>query len=600
MKFSDYQPIFEPYSQIYTDSIAYALEQTREAQELMEVCFSGLKNLSFPIFDIDIMEEATTKGLQKVMESIEKKPNVAESLQKYYLKCLQDIQTNLIEELYGNTREEVIKEKFSDKRFQHPQWAENPYFKAIKQIYLLNAKFYEQLTDTCEEDSAEVNKLKFYLKQIIGAASPTNFPFTNPQVIEETIKSSGQNVLEGWRKLLADSQENSLIPIKLTDISAFKVGENLATTKGKVIFQNDLFQLIQYEPLKEKNFQRPLLVIPPWINKFYILDLQPQNSFVKWLLEQGISVFLISWVNPTEKQSNKSFGDYLIDGIQKAAEEVCQATGVRTINAVGYCTGGIGLTSLLAYLAKKKNDLIHSATLMASPIDFSQAGELSIFACEKQINKLEQYMKKKGYLDGESMSALFRLLKPDELIWSNFVNNYLLGREPTAFDMLYWNNDSTRLPAKMHSYYLKKMYVENALMTPGKIIINKTPLDLSKIKTPLFSVATMEDHIAPWRSVFAVHKIISSKDQEFVLSNSGHVAGIINHPQKNKYGFWTSHLASSPNPEDWQATAQTHPGSWWPYWVEWLKKYAGDIVPSYAIDPKKAIEDAPGSYVLAK
>jgi polyhydroxyalkanoate synthase len=440
--------------------------------------------------------------------------------------------------------------------------------------------------------------VEFYTRQYIDAISPSNFLLTNPEVLRETVASGGQNLVKGLNNLLEDVARGGggEVRMRMTDESAFKLGVNIATTPGKVVFQNDLIQLIQYYPAKGPVFRRPLLVIPPWINKYYILDLREKNSYIKWAIEQGHTVFVISWVNPDKKLAHKGFDDYLAEGMLAALDAIEKATGEREVNAVGYCLGGTLLACTLGYLAGKKDARIVSATFFASLIDFEEGGELEVFIDEQQVAALEKRMNERGYLEGSEMATTFNMLRANDLIWSFVVNNYLLGRDPFPFDLLYWNSDSTRMPAAMHSYYLRNLYLKNLLAKPGGITLGGVPIDLNRVKTPLYFVSTQEDHIAPWRSTYAGAKLFPGPVR-FVLGGSGHIAGIVNPPAANKYSFWTNPRLPG-DPEQWLKGASQHPGSWWTDWAGWIAQHGGDKVPE-RIPGKgklKAIEDAPGSY----
>ena len=401
--------------------------------------------------------------------------------------------------------------------------------------------------------------------------APSNFVLTNPEVLRATIDSGGENLVNGLKHVLEDLERGKgRLMIKMTDLDAFEVGGNIAVTPGKVVFQNDLMQLIQYVPTTEKVQRRPLLIIPPWINKYYILDLRPDNSFVKWAASQGHTVFVISWVNPDERLAQKTFEDYMLEGPLAALDAMEQATGEREANVIGYCLGGTLLASTLAYMAVKGDDRFKSATYFVTMTDFAEAGELSVFIDEEQLGALEERMNEHGYLEGSDMATTFNMLRANDLIWSFVVNNYLLGKEPFPFDLLYWNSDSTRMPAAMHAYYLRNMYQENKLIEPGALELAGVPIDLRKIKTPAFLLSTKEDHIAPWKSTYAATQIYHGP-VKFVLSASGHIAGVINPPGKAKYGHWEN--AKLPkSPDDWLAAAKYVDGSWWPTWEKWVEQ----------------------------
>ncbi len=489
-----------------------------------------------------------------------------------------------------------------DKRFKDEQWEEHFLFDFIKQSYLITARHIHDTVRNVEGmDENTEKKVNFFTRQFIDALSPSNFALTNPEVFRETVKSHGQNLVKGFNNLLRDIEEgDGNLRIKMTDTTAFELGKNVGTTPGKVVFQNDLIQLLQFNPTTKEHYKRPLLIFPPWINKYYILDLREKNSFIKWATDQGHSVFVISWVNPDERLAQKSFEDYLIEAALVAVDKVCEQTGEKEINTAGYCLGGTLLGSTLAYMAARKDKRIASATFFTSMLDFSIPGELGVFIDEQQVASLEKKMAERGFLEGTEMAGTFNMLRANDLIWSFVVNNYLLGKDPFPFDLLYWNSDSTRMPAAMHSFYLRKMYIENKLIEPGGITLDGTPVDLTKIATPTYVVSTREDHIAPWKSTYAAVNTYKGPVR-FMLSASGHIAGIVNPPKANKYSYWTNDKTPS-NPEEWLTGAEQHAGSWWVDWAKWVAGHAGEKVPARkpGSGKLKAIEDAPGSYVRIK
>ncbi|MCX7898066.1 MAG: class I poly(R)-hydroxyalkanoic acid synthase [Rhodocyclaceae bacterium] len=489
----------------------------------------------------------------------------------------------------------------SDKRFKDEQWEEHFLFDFIKQSYLIAARHIHD-TVCCIEglDPKTQQKVNFYTRQFIDALSPSNFLHTNPEVLRETVKSHGQNLIKGLNNLLRDLEAgDGQLKIAMTDAKAFELGKNIATTPGKVVFQNDLIQLLHYAPSTATQFQRPLLIVPPWINKYYILDLREKNSFIKWCADQGHTVFCISWVNPDERLAQKTFEDYLLEGAIAAIDKVCEQTGEKKLNAVGYCLGGTLLGTTAAYLAAKRDNRLASLTFFTTMLDFSIPGELGVFIDEEQVARLEKKMSERGYLEGSEMATTFNLLRANDLIWSFVVNNYLLGKEPFPFDLLYWNSDSTRMPAAMHSFYLRNMYMKNLLKEPGGITLAGVPIDLRKIKAPAYFISTLEDHIAPWQSTYLGARLLSGATR-FVLGGSGHIAGIVNPPSANKYGYWTNPLQPLPEtPEAWLDGATQQEGSWWSDWQAWIAGLNDKRVP--ARDPAKGVlpvlEDAPGSYV---
>ena len=486
----------------------------------------------------------------------------------------------------------------ADRRFRGPDW-QLPAFDFLRQGYLLTAQWLlDRVVGAADLDPTTRHKLAFYMRQYVDAMSPSNFVATNPEVLRATVESGGQNLLQGFRNLLADLKRgDGCLDVRMTAPGAFEVGVDIAATPGKVVFQNALMQLIQYAPMTEQVYRRPLLVVPPWINKFYVMDLQPKNSLVRWWLEQGYTVFMISWVNPGPKLAGKSFQDYLIEGPLAALDAIEQACGEREVNAVGYCIGGTLLMSTLAYMQAVGDGRIKSATTFASLLDFSEPGDLGVFIDEAQVAAIETKMEDAGYLDSTDMATAFNLLRANDLIWSFYVNNYLLGRDPAPFDLLFWNSDATRMPAAMHSFYLRNMYLHNRLREPGGITLAGVPIDLSTITVPCYLVATAEDHIAPWSSVYAGARLLGGRTR-FVLSGSGHIAGIINPPAALKYQYWTGDGLPD-TPDEWRAAALEHPGSWWPDWKFWLGRKAGGKV--MARQPGagrlQILEDAPGSYV---
>ncbi len=491
-----------------------------------------------------------------------------------------------------------------DRRFKAPVWQESAIFDFIKQSYLLTGRWMENLVrDTEGMDEQTRQKVDFYTKQFINAIAPSNFLWTNPEVLQETLNTGGENLIRGLENLLEDLERgHGQLRISTTDYDAFVLGENIATTPGKVIYQNELIQLIQYEPATKQVFKTPLLIIPPWINKYYILDLRPDNSFIKWMTEQGHTVFIISWANPDQKLAQKRFEDYMEEGVFAALEAIRNITGQPQANVMGYCLGGTLLSVTLAWLAaKKKDDMIASATFMTTLIDFEKAGDMKLFIDDSQIEMLDRQMAEKGFLDAAHMRQTFSLLRANDMIWSFVVNNYLMGREPFPFDLLYWNDDATNMPAAMHSFYLRKCYRDNLLPRPGGVTMNNVKIDMGKVKTPAYFLSAREDHIAPWKATYDGTKLLGG-DVTFTLAASGHVAGVINPPVKKKYCYWSGAPRRELADEEWFSVAQCHEGSWWPHWQKWIASHAGQKVPARKIGGNgySPIEDAPGSYVRMK
>ena len=499
----------------------------------------------------------------------------------------------------------VAAPKKDDKRFKDEEWEEHFLFDFMKQSYLIAARHIHD-TVCCTEglDEATQQKVNFFTRQYIDALSPSNFAMTNPEVFRETVKSNGQNLIKGLNNLLQDMEAgDGQLRIRMTDTNAFEMGKNVATTPGKVIFQNDLFQLIQYDPKTPEQFKKPLLIVPPWINKYYILDLREKNSLVNWATSQGHTTFIMSWVNPDEKLAEKSFEHYLLEGSVEALNQVCKQTGEDSVNMAGYCLGGTLLMTTLAYLTAKKDKRVNSATFFTTMIDFSDPGELGVFLDEGAVTGLEKRMNERGFLEGSEMAGTFNMLRANDLIWSFVVNNYLMGKDPFPFDLLYWNSDSTRMPAAMHSYYLRNMYLANLLKEPGGLTLGGVKIDISKVKTPCYFISTVEDHIAPWKSTYMGARLPSGPTK-FVLGGSGHIAGIVNPPAANKYGYWINEATDGnlpESPEDFLAGATQHAGSWWTHWHDWVTTLPGGDAKVKArpadAGPLKVIEPAPGSFV---
>ena len=511
------------------------------------------------------------------------------------------LQSSMLRAL-GQPAEPVAAPPASDRRFRHDAWQQHFLFDFVKQSYLLTARHLHGIVGSVEGlDEKTKNKVDFFTRQYIDALSPSNFALTNPEVLRESVESRGKNLLKGLANLLKDIDRGNgqSMRIRMTDPNAFKLGENIANTKGKVVYQNQLMQLLQYDPTTEEVFQRPLLIVPPWINKFYILDLREKNSFIKWAVDQGHTVFVISWVNPDAELAHKNFEDYLLEGPIDALAQIRKATGASEVNALGYCLGGTLLAATLGYLAGKGERPIASATFFTTMLDFAEPGELEVFLGERTIDALEKRMAKRGYLEGHEMAGTFNMLRANDLIWSFVINNYLLGKDPFPFDLLHWNSDSTRLPAAMHSFYLRNCYQRNVLKDPGGIVLAGVPIDLGKVRTPAYFLSAVEDHIAPWKSTYKGARLFAGP-VKFVLGGSGHIAGVINPPAANKYCYWTNPLVG--DAEAWQGQAVQHGGSWWPDWARWVAPFAGEKVPARVpgSGALKVLEDAPGSYVKAR
>ena len=509
--------------------------------------------------------------------------------------------SNTAQRAMGTAALPVAEPEAGDNRFNDPEWSRNPYFDFWKQFYLITMRWLEDLLNKTEGlDERTRQRAEFYLKQLVGALSPSNFPLTNPVVMRETFQSSGQNLVQGMTNLAHDLERSgSLLNISQTDVEAFEVGRNVATAPGKVVFQNDIIQLIQYAPSTESVYARPLLIVPPWINKFYILDLGPQKSFIRFAVSKGFTVFVVSWVNPDERLAHKTFENYMNEGILAATDAVKRETGADQVNVIGYCVGGTLLGTTLAYLAARGEEPFSSATFFAAQVDFTKAGDLMLFIDDAQLKSLEEMMAERGYLDGARMATVFNMLRPKDLIWPYIVNNYMLGKKPFPFDLLFWNQDSTRMTPANHRFYLREFYHENKLAR-GQLTIGNVKLDLGKVKLPIYELCAKEDHIAPAKSVFIGSRLFGGP-VTYVLAGSGHIAGVINPPgEKIKYQYWTNDRKAA-TLEAWFDGAEEHPGSWWPHYAEWLAKHSGDKVPARTPGAQLgAIEDAPGSYVKVK
>ncbi|MFK8032915.1 MAG: PHA/PHB synthase family protein [Hyphomicrobiales bacterium] len=551
----------------------------------------------------DINDEISevVKTLSKVGEYWMSDPERAMSAQTKLWTNYMSLWSSSLQRMQGQESTPTVQPLKGDKRFTDEEWDQNQFFDFLKQFYLITSNWAQELVEDADDlDPHMRQKADFYVKQLSNAASPSNFLLTNPELLKETIQSDGENLVRGMRMLAEDMiAGDGELKMRQSDPKKFKVGENMAVTPGKVIFENDICQLIQYTPVSPKVLKRPLLIVPPWINKFYVLDLNPEKSFIRWAVEHGHTVFVISWVNPDERQAEKSFEHYMKEGILESLTHIENATGEKKVNAIGYCVGGTLLSVTLAYMAAKKDTRIASATLFTTQVDFTHAGELKIFVDEEQISTLEKHMKKRGYLEGSKMSTAFNMLRSNDLVWPYFVNNYMRGKEPFPFDLLYWNSDSTRMPAANHSFYMRNCYLENSL-SKGNMIIGDERLDLSKVKVPIYNLATKEDHIAPALSVFTGSSCFGGPVQ-YVMSGSGHIAGVVNPPHRNKYQYWTGH-APKGNFDDWVAKAEEHPGSWWPHWHAWIEEQNNSQVPARQPGDNGVtiIEDAPGSYVKTK
>jgi len=552
----------------------------------------------------EIAEEITevVKTLGQVAEYWLEDPQRALEVQTRLGKAYLDLWASAAKRLTGEEIVPVAAPEPGDRRFSDPEWSSNQFFDFLKQAYLLSARWANQLViDASGLDPHTRQKAEFYVRQIANAMSPSNFVLTNPELLRETVLSNADNLVRGMRMLAEDIETGGGdLKIRQSDASMFAVGRNLATTPGKVIYQNELMQLIQYAPSTAMVLKRPLLIVPPWINKFYVLDLTPEKSFIKWCVDQGITVFVISWVNPDAHLAKKGFEEYMREGPLAALDAIKQATGEDKVHAAGYCVGGTLLAVTLAYMAAKHDERIASATLFAAQVDFTYAGDLKVFVDEEQVDLLEHKMAEKGYLESKSMATVFNMLRSNDLVWPYVINNYLKGKAPFPFDLLYWNSDATRLPAANHSFYLRNCYLDNKL-SKGRMIIDGAPVNLKAVTIPIYNLATREDHIAPAKSVLLGCKFFGGPVR-FVMSGSGHIAGVVNPPDKKKYQYWTGQRPRNADLDGWLEKAKEYPGSWWPDWLVWLTRQSPTEVAARVPGEGalKAIEDAPGSYVRVR
>ena len=494
-------------------------------------------------------------------------------------------------------------ESTKDRRFSDKKWEEDPVLRGLKESHIALENATEKLLEGLPEGTKESLRVKFYTRQMLSAMSPSNNLLVNPSARDKMIKTEGQSVLDGFRNLVEDLERgDGRLDISTNDPSAFEVGKDLATTPGKVVYENELMQLIHYEPMTETQKKRPLLFVPPWINKFYIFDMRPDNSMVQYMLKQGHSIYLISWVNPTKEHAEMTFENYMKLGPLAALDAIEQDTGEQKFDIQGFCLGGILVTATVAYLTAIGDKRIATATTFATMIDFTDVGEIGVFIDRDRLEVLRTHMKDTGYLENHHLQDMFSMLRENDLVWSYHVMNYLMGKKPPAFDLLYWNADSTRLPAAMLLWFLEKIYIENGLRTPGGLSLDGVPIDISKIEVPFFVLATKEDHIAPWTSIYPTANLLGG-EVNFVLGGSGHIAGVINPPGKReKYGYWTRSDYPADH-EEWLAGAEENKGSWWPEWTRWMEAHTDEEPVAARVPGKgklKVIEEAPGRYVRAK
>ena len=590
-------PTIDPadYARISQEMMKFATESQALFGKLMQTTPAGQAAEVDPLNVADAFAEASRRLWSDPARLMQANMN----LWQQHMQLWQHASERLMN---GGAGTPVAEPEKGDRRFRHEEWRDNPLFDIIKQSYLITTRW---LVDTMAGveglDEEHARKVRFYTQHLADAFSPTNFIWTNPEVVKATLESNGQNLVKGLENFRRDLEKGGgYLDIATTDPHAFELGENIATTPGKVVFQNDLIQLIQYEPSTEQVHKRPLLIVPPWINKYYVLDLTPKNSFIKWVVDRGYTVFVMSWVNPDTTLAEKTFEDYMLEGILEAVKAVKKATGVKNMTAIGYCIGGTLLAATLAHMAAKGDKSIKAATFFAAQVDFSEAGDLKVFVDDKQVENIDRMTEETGYLESQSMYNTFNLLRANDLIWSFYINNYLLGRDPMPFDLLYWNADATRMPRETHLYYLREMYINNSLVKPNALKLGGTPIDLRKIEIPVYLQASREDHIAPYASVYKATEHYQGPVR-FVMAGSGHTAGVINHPDKNKYQYWINEDLPA-DVEHWVKGATEYPGSWWSDWDAWLSGYSGDMVPARHPGDGKldVIEDAPGAYVRSR
>jgi polyhydroxyalkanoate synthase subunit PhaC len=592
------QPMRLPDFEQLSQNLARLVEESgKAAAAYMKPIESGHSSASDTPAEIGDM----VRTIGHVAESWFVNPEKAMEAQGRLTNNFIDLWASTLKKMQGESAEPVATPDARDKRFHDADWSDNPLFDFIKQAYLLTSRWAETMVDEADEvDDVTRRKARFYVKQLSSAFSPSNFLATNPELIRETLSQNGDNLVRGMKMLAEDVEAGAgELRIRQTDLSKYEVGVNLAITPGKVIFRNDIMELIQYAPTTPSVFKRPLLIVPPWINKYYILDLTPEKSFISWAVDQGLTVFCISWVNPDEHHAHKDFGSYMREGIFDALTAIEAVTGEKKVSAIGYCVGGTLLSCALSYMKARGDDRIESATLFTTQVDFSEAGDLKVFIDDKQIGALEESMKQRGYLEGARMANAFNMLRPNDLIWPYVINTYLKGQAPFPFDLLYWNSDSTRMTAANHAYYLRHCYLQNDVME-GRALIDGVKVDLSSITIPIMSIATKEDHIAPASSVFFGSTAFGGT-VDFVLAGSGHIAGIVNPPSRAKYQYWTGNKPQG-ELENWLSGAKEHEGSWWPYWLQWMSLQAPDKVHARepGSGPLPALCDAPGTYVKAR
>lgn len=577
--FDNIQKIGNLYSQILTELIQKNSNFQQNNQKIAELQINYISN-----------------QLNKITNSIVTSPElIADKITTYNNNVMNLINYSIMN--YTGFKQDPLYTS-KDRRFKHESWDSHPYYDFLKQYYIMHNEWSEQFIDDLELDNNTKLFAKFLFHQIMDAFAPTNFISTNPEAFEKTIATNGQNIIDGLTNALTDLKNSAgTLNISTADKTSFEIGKNIATTPGKIIYQNDLMQLICYEP-KSKTHTTPIFILPPWINKYYILDLTKEKSFVNWLVEQNYQVFLVSWINPDQSHNYITFDDYLKLGVVEPLEYLIKNFKYKSFNAIGYCIGGTLLASAASYFQKKNKNYFNNLTFLTTLLDFSDPGELGMFINNETMPLINAQMDEAGYFAGIDMNSTFSTLRANDMIWSFFVNNYLLGNQPLPFDILYWNADSTNLPAKMHKFYLENTYLNNKLCQADQVSLLDTKIDLSKIDVPNFFLATKDDHIVPWQASFNGAKLLKGKT-EFCLAGSGHVAGVVNPPSKKKYYHYIGN-SKLEQTDSWLENAKKHDGSWWEHWHKWNKQLAGELIKAVDYKNLQAIELAPGSYVKKK
>ncbi len=590
-------PIFTPNG---GQAAAWSQRWTNLAQQSQRATTAYWKNALGPKPSRQPDPMGLAAPIQKQWMDAVMRPDRFWMRQWQYNANMMDLWSQTARRMWGMSHRPTIEPPRSDKRWRDAAWSQNPLFDLLKQSHLLTEGWLQQaIAENDRLDDLERDRLSFFTRQFASAISPTNFPLTNPKVLRQIKETGGQCLLDGLENLLRDIEEgDGQLNLKLTDESAFEVGKNVATAPGQVVYENDLIQLLQFNPTTEEVAKRPLLIVPPWINKYYILDLRTENSFIRWAVDQGHTVFVVSWVNPDESLRHKGFEDYLLEGPMAAIDAIEEATGEREINAIGYCIGGTLMSCAMAYMDAKGDDRVQSITFLATLTDFEDVGQIKAFINDQTLDYIDSLLEQHGYLPATSMAQSFNMLRENDLIWNYAIDQYLLGQQPTPFDLLYWNSDATRMPQAMHRFYLRSMYRDNLLVKPGGVTLDGVPIDLRRNKKPTFIIAASGDHIAPWASTYKATQLYQGP-VHFVLGGSGHIAGIVNPPNRVKYGYRTLEGDQNPaDPQEWLDASTAHEGSWWNEWNAWITDHTGPKVP--ARSPQNPIEPAPGRYSAAR